>query len=89
MNIPNIPVAKLIDDNGNLNEIWHNFFFQLLQLMQQNLSDEGFLIPQLSTTDIAKLTDPSKTPNGTMVYDSTTDDFKGMKGGVFKTFTLT
>lgn len=89
MNIPSMPIDKFLDDKGEMSEIWYAFFQQLLQLMQQNLSNEGIIIPQQPTTNIVLLTDPSKTPNGTVIYDSTTDNFKGRQGGVFKIFTLT
>lgn len=89
MNVPNLPIDEFLDKDGKMSDIWRMFFFQLIQAMQQTVSNEGFQIPQLTSAEIAQLVDPDKTPNGTMVYDTDTDDFKGMKGGVFKTFTLT
>ncbi len=86
MNIPSFVNDKVVDENGYWTPQWQNVILQLMQLMQQNLSDEGFVMPSQSTANINLLT---KSSNGTVLYDSTTDEFKGRVGGVFKTFTLT
>lgn len=90
MKIPTYVQDKLVElegkDAGYITKQWSNLVSQLLQVMQQSLSDEGFQIPNQPTTNIVQLTNMS---NGTIIYDSTTDQFKGMVGGTLKTFTLT
>jgi hypothetical protein len=83
--VPTLIQSKIVDEQGYLTPEWQYLFMQLLQVMQQSLSNEGFTIPPQTTVDIALLTDMV---NGTIIYDSTTDNFKGMKGGSLKTFTL-
>lgn len=90
MIVPTIPeTPQVLDENGRLNDIWYNFFLQFTQLLRQNFGTEGLIVPAQPTSNIVQLTDPSKTPSGTMLYDTTLNEFKGNVAGVFKTFTLT
>lgn len=86
MLVPTLVQQQVVDEKGFLTPQWRQFFEQLLQNMQQSLSDEGFLIPPQSAANIALLTD---SPNGTIIYDETNNEFKGKKAGSFMTFTLT
>lgn len=45
MNTPNLPQEKLITNDGYLHPTWRKFFVQWLTESQQNLSNEGFVIP--------------------------------------------
>lgn len=81
MIIPNVPMGPLVTESENPTTEWKMFFSQLVQGMQKSLSNEGFEIPQLSTSDIAKLTASN---NGTQIYNLTTDNPMVMKAGTFK-----
>ena len=94
VNIPTFVQEKPLDENGNWSKPWQQLWEQLLQNMQQSISDEGFLIPSQTTANIAVIIainpetgTPFMSP-GTIIYDSTTDEFKGMVGTTLKTFTL-
>jgi hypothetical protein len=86
MLVPSFPVEKVIDDKGYLTPAWRTFFEQLLQNMNQSLSNEGIVIPPQTASNIALLT---QSMNGTIIYNSDANSFQGKLGGVFKTFTLT
>lgn len=91
MNIPNNPdipvIIKREDGNYYWTEEWQNIWDQLFQTLQLNASEEGLVPPSQSTANIAIIEPTSK--EGTIIYDSTTKQFKGNEGGVFKIFTLT
>ena len=85
MILPTLPLGEVVNKEGMLTPDWNQFFTQLLLYMNSNLSSEGFVQPSQPTTNIAQLTNAN---NGTIIYDSTTDQFKGKIAGTFKTFTL-
>lgn len=93
MNIPNflksIPIAELKEEDGKyyFTPQMANMFIQLFTELQQNLSNEGFKIPQQTTSNINILDNALST--AAIIYDSDTNEFKGNVDGVFKTFTLT
>lgn len=84
---PSLPTTPLVDKNGNINHYWEQFFQQLITLMQTYFKNEGFVIPQLPTSDISLLTGDQSIAN--IIYDSTIPAFKGNIAGTWKTFTLT
>lgn len=93
MRIPTVIKQQVVDlKTGEATVAAQQFNDNLNQQMQQCLSDDGFVIPSRTTTDITNIANPSNLnsrPNGTMWYDSTTDEFKGKVNGVVKVFTLT
>lgn len=88
MIIPNTVNGKLVDDDGNMTPEWELFFSQLINVLQSNLSNEGYVLPMQSTTDIAKLSDVDKS-KGALIYDLTTDEFKVNINGTWKVVTVT
>lgn len=81
--IPNIPTTKMVMEDGNPHPAWSQWFQQLVTVIQNNLSPNGFTLPQQPTTTITQLnTQESK---GVIIYNETTD--KGMinENGTFKT----
>jgi len=85
MMIPNFPhTDRIADEKGMITEEWKEYHLQLNTILQRSLSNEGFQNPGLIATDIAKLT---ASPNGTTLYNLTTN--KGMikEAGTFKTIT--
>lgn len=84
-----IPVwerKKMVEENRYPTDEMENFFTTLIQEMQNDLSDEGFQIPGLSTAEITQIAADSDVSNGRIWYDTDVDEYKGKKGGVVVTF---
>jgi hypothetical protein len=62
MNVPSVPNdRKVVDENGNLTEVWASFFSNLITQLNDNLSDEGYVLPSQNSANIAILsTDGNK-----------------------------
>jgi hypothetical protein len=86
MQIPAFENVKFVDEKGMLTPTAEQMLKLLFQQLIMNVGEEGFVLPQQTDASIALLTNSA---NGTILYDSTTDQFKGLVAGVFKTFTLT
>ncbi len=56
MFVPILPAEKMVGDDGFVTKPWETYFEQLQQNMQQALSDEGFLIPSVSSQVIPPAT---------------------------------
>lgn len=85
MNIPTFINDKFVDESGYLTDTWRNVLTQLFTELQSNASNESLVVPQQTTTDIAKLTNYK----GGLVYDSTTNQLKVNINGTFKVVTVT
>jgi hypothetical protein len=71
MNIVLLPIEPPVDkDTGEWTDTWANYFQQQQILMQQALSDEGFVVPSQDTANIAILQNSPKIPAGTLIFDS-------------------
>lgn len=82
MNIPNLPMGPLVDKNGHAtNEFW-GILSQLIIEMQQNLSNEGYKVPQQTTSTINELNTPQS--EAALLYDSDTKELKVNIDGTFK-----
>ena len=89
MNIPNfedIPVIVKKGDDYYWSDEWRFILQQLFQTLQQNAGNEGLVPPSQTTANISIIQPNAQ--NGTIIYDSTTDQLKGLIAGVFKVFTL-
>jgi hypothetical protein len=80
MNVTAFVNAQFVDKNGYLTDSWRIILSQLLTQLQANFSNEGVVNPSLTTAQIAQLTNM---PNGTTVYNSTTDELMCKKAGTF------
>lgn len=79
MKVPLFTRQSFVDKDGNLTPAIQQVFDVLFQQMQQNLSNDGMVIPGLNTNDINQAASPSNTnnkPNGTLWYDTTTNELK-------------
>jgi hypothetical protein len=91
MNIPNYENVPIVSSGGMLSDAWSLILQQLITALQQNLSNEGFRIPQLPTTTINTLQTQyaaSSNPSayyGDLVYDSNANVLKVNIAGTFKT----
>lgn len=68
-------IEKTSDNSFGLTAEWALFFQQMVQALQSNLTPEGFVIPQLTTTQISLLTAAASIAN--IIYNSTLDVFQG------------
>jgi hypothetical protein len=74
--IPDVPRdPQAVDKNGEFTASWSLFFDQLITSLQINLKPEGFAIPQQPTSNISLLVNQQSLAN--IIYDSTTNSFKG------------
>ena len=84
---PDLPRdEQVIDEKGNLTAPYRLFFQQLVMALQTNFKPEGYVIPPKPTSDIIQLI--AAASNNNIIYDSTTNQFKGNVNGTWKVFTL-
>ena len=98
MNIPNLPLDKLVEDNGFPTAIELQFRQNLIGALQGGVGEEGYVIPQQTADNINIIvanTDAqgNYTCTPRLLYDSTNDLLKAVVyvAGVptLKTVTLT
>lgn len=87
MNIPNIPpmTTPFVNADGRVSEVWYNVLNQLIIQMQQNVSNEGYKVPQQSTFNISDLNNTKST--GALLYDNDLHLLKVNINGTFRTVT--
>ena len=85
---PDLPRDDSIaDENGFITASWKLYFQQLtMATLQNNFKPEGFVIPPKPTSDIVQLIQAAS--NNNIIYDSTTNQFKGNVNGTWMVFTL-
>lgn len=91
MTIPTFTQHRVSNDDGEYTAEAQQYNDQLNQYLQDNLSPDGFVAPPRSTNDINEISNPSNVnamPNGTIWYDSDTDEFKGKIDGNVRVFQL-
>lgn len=89
MKIPTFSGAKIAEKDGSCHPEFQQYQDQLNQQMQLTISDDGFVVPSNTTANINHIADnnnPNGRPNGTMWYDSTTNQFKRKRNGVVEVF---
>lgn len=86
MNIPNFIDTKIVDENGKLTNEFRQFFSQLIDQLQYNLSDEGYIIPSQNTVNINKLN--ASNVDNILLIDNDTNELKIKIGGIFRTVQL-
>jgi len=88
VNIPNFsnaPIGRTTKgENVYLTPEWSNLLQQLFSELQQNVSNEGYFLPQRDSTTITTLDTTEST--GAIIYDSDTNEFKGNVNGTYKVF---
>lgn len=85
---PDLPRDEImVDKDGYVTASWALYFQQLTMALQSNFKPEGIVVPPKPTSDIILLTGDQSHRN--ILYDATTDEFKGNIAGTWKTFTLT
>lgn len=90
MNIPSYMHTPMVDKNGMPTDTWQLFFTQLLNQMQTNLSNQGFILPP---HEIATVSMVAAQSNGAMVYvqdpNPANDSMQVRINGVYKKVTVT
>lgn len=84
--IPQVVQTSIVDKNFMMTPAMKLWMTQLVTYFQQNLSNTGYLLPQLTTSEINSL---NNVTNGTMVYDVTLDIPKMKRASGWETITTT
>lgn len=71
MKIPNFSNARFVEKDGHLTEEWRHVLEQLFNELQQQMSDEGHVMPSQDATNVAVL-DGDATKAGATLYNTTT-----------------
>lgn len=80
MKIPPFISTKFVEEDGNLTSPMFLYNDQLNRVMQDGLSDNGWTVPQQTTANITTIAPDM--PNGTLWYDTDTNELKGKINGV-------
>jgi hypothetical protein len=84
--IPSVPITKqMVMKDGNVHPSWGLFFNQLIQVLQNNITPEGNVIPAQSATNIALLNNSKS--NNKLLINSDANTLLVNLNGVFKTVT--
>jgi hypothetical protein len=86
MNIPNLIKTPFVDKDGHLTPTAWGILTQIINQMQKNLSNEGYITPQQDTTTITSRLNNSRS-TGALLYNSDTNKLMVCENGTFKTVT--
>ncbi len=79
MTIPTFTQHKATDREGAYTRDAQEYNDQLNQYLQENVSEDGFVMPNRTTVDINQIADPTNPntlSNGTVWYDTNTNELK-------------
>jgi hypothetical protein len=79
------PRMRIANPDGTIHQDFHGLLSQLITQLQQNLSNEGYKMPQQNAANIAILNNTKST--GALVYDKDNHVLKVNLNGTFKTIT--
>jgi hypothetical protein len=82
MKIPEVPLDKIVNVDGTLNETWLSFFQNLITQLSINVNDEGYKFPELTEDEILQLNTPSNANK--IVYNITTNKMMLNNAGTFE-----
>lgn len=76
---PDLPRSQVVvnKDTGEMTVDWYIYFQQMNQALQTNFNNEGLVVPKQTATNIAGLGN-TQSSIGTMIYDTTNKQFKGI-----------
>jgi hypothetical protein len=94
MLVPNFVHDKAVNveppNEGHFTEQWVIFISQLIDQLQTNLSNEGYVVPGQTTDNISVIAASEQAQNGIrLLVDTDTNELKAIVNGVVKTVTLT
>jgi hypothetical protein len=87
MNIPTLQKFKASNPDGTMHQDLQNFLVQLVSQLQTNLSNEGFTMPPLNSTQITQISGSPTIQR--IVYNSTTQKMMLNNNGTFQTINVT
>lgn len=79
--IVNFTGMQWVDNEGKLTAVAASFLAQLVMQLQQNLSNEGFVIPSQDQANVNALIG---TQAGSLVFNTTTQTLQILIGGVWQ-----
>jgi hypothetical protein len=82
MKIPEVPLDKIVNVDGTLNDTWLSFFQNLITQLSINVNDEGYKFPELTEDEILQLNTPSNANK--IVYNITTNKMMLNNAGTFE-----
>jgi hypothetical protein len=82
MRIPNVPIDKLSSTDGRISPTWAAYFQNLMTQMRLNLSDEGYVVPSLTSAEIAQINNTANV--GKILYNTTTQRMMINNSGTFE-----
>lgn len=86
MNLPTLNFTQWTNEKGELTGQAQQFLQQLMDALQLNLGNEGYVMPKQASDDITRL-DNSKSAN-TLIVNSTTNELLFNQNGTYKTVQL-
>jgi hypothetical protein len=86
MKLPIYLNTKFVDKNGMLTSDMQHYMDNQSQTLHDGLGDDGWTLPQQTTANINTIA--PNMPNGTMWYDTNTNEFKVLIAGVVKVVTV-
>jgi hypothetical protein len=88
MKVPVFTRQQFTDKDGNLTTAVQTSLDVFFQQAQENLSDDGVVIPSLNTSEIQERANPANNnnmPNGTIWYNSEIGKFQVKENNLVKT----
>jgi hypothetical protein len=82
MRIPNVPIDRIVTNDGGISPTWAAFFQNLMTQMRLNLSDEGYVVPFLDSAEIAQIDNAENI--GKILYNTTTARMMINNSGTFE-----
>jgi len=82
MKIPEVPLDKIVNVDGTLNDTWLSFFQNLITQLSINVNDEGYKFPELTEDKILQLNTPNNANK--IVYNITTNKMMLNNAGTFE-----
>ena len=79
--------TPLVKENKEMTEEWSLLFIQLFNQLQTYLSNEGTVIPSLTSSEISEnsdMTNPNVMPDGTLYYNIDTNKLLIKINGIVK-----
>jgi hypothetical protein len=86
MNIPVFNNVQYVKEDGFLTAAMQDYVDLLNQALKNGLSDNGWTVPQISATDLVKIS--ASMPAGTIWYDKTNNVFVGKVNTTLMKFTM-
>lgn len=74
------PITNRDKTSGELSGVWHNAFASLIQTLQEYLTQNGVLLPQLTTVQRDTI---RNAVNGQIIYNTTTNTIQAYVNGAW------